>query len=225
MINKLSKRLSFILKLAPSSGDAFYDLCCDHGQLGYAVAATCDYKEIFLIDQVKSIIDKISKNSLASDIPKSVAINYRCLDARKLKIDQNYKNVISIAGIGGELAIKMVENLLEQLKETDTLVISAHNNINKLRAYLIEKNLNLVDEGLIADNKKFYEVIVINKLALGTSNITTVFNPINEHSDSSDIDMYYEQQITYLETKLQFSKDPFYEEILKCYSASKSQLK
>ena len=224
MTIKLSKRLSFILKFIPSSADVFYDLCCDHGLLGIAVGQSYNYQEINLVDQVPSIIDKISKQSLPSDIPNAVQINFICQDARNLKLNESYKNIISIAGIGGELAMKMIENLKGHLKETDSLVVSVHNNIHKLREYLIHNNFELIDEGLVEDNKKFYEVLVLKISKLAKSNVTITFSPKVDRSELSEILSYYNQQIIYLKTKIKFNPDTFYEEILKSYSASKSKL-
>jgi len=224
MTIKLSKRLSFILKFIPTSADVFYDLCCDHGQLGLSVGTSYNYQEINLVDQVPSIIDKISKEKLPSDIPSRVQVNYICQDARNLKLNENNKNVISITGIGGELSIKMIENLIGHLKETDTLVLSVHNNIHKLREYLIDNKFELIDEGLVEDNKKFYEVLVLKISKLTKSNITISFPPKIDRSELFDILNYYNQQIVYLKIKIKFNPDTFYEEILKSYSASKSKL-
>jgi tRNA (adenine22-N1)-methyltransferase len=221
---KLSKRLSFILKLVPSVGDVFYDLCCDHGHLGISVAKIHSYKKVFLIDQVKSIIDKISHDYLSEINLNSPIIDIQCLDARKLKIDQDLKNIISIAGVGGELAIKMVDNLLGQMGFDDILVISAHNNVSKLRSYLIEKKLELLEEGLIEDNKKFYEVLVVRKSMLSKSNISIILNFDNLQSEKIDIMNYYNQQISYLKTKIQYSDDSSFEGTLNAYIASKMKL-
>lgn len=223
MSKKLSKRLEYISTFLPTDYDVYYDLCCDHGQLGFHIA----HKEIFnvvnLIDRVPSIVNDLKKSPLASDIPDSVIINYICLDACHLKIDKSYKNVISIAGIGGELTIKMVENLLDQLDSNDLLVISAHNNLHKLRRYLLSSDLEVTKEGLVEENKKFYEVIALKRS--NNSNTTKIIEFSGEKSEVRKYETYYNQQVSYLEKKLLHALDKDNEELLKLYKSSKSKLK
>jgi tRNA (adenine22-N1)-methyltransferase len=223
MTPKISKRLSFILNLIPETADVFYDLCCDHAQLGIAVAHKYSYQTINLVDQVRVIMDKVSKVLEDSYIPSDVSINSICLDARKLIIDKNYVNVISIAGIGGELTIKIIDNLFPQLKKTDILVLSAHNNIHKLREYLIKNDFHILRQGLVKDNDKFYEVLVLKFIKSQKSNIDITFNHRDELSNTSDVLAYYDEQISYLNNKILYNPDSYYEEILKSYSASKSK--
>lgn len=221
---KISKRLSFILNLIPETSDVFYDLCCDHAQLGIAVAHKYSYQTVNLVDQVPVIMDKVSKTLKDSYIPEGVNINSICLDARDLIIDKNFNNVISIAGIGGGLTIKIIDNLLPQLKSTDILVLSAHNNIHKLREYLIENDFYTIKQGLVKDNDKFYEVLVLKLLKSQKSNIDITFNHKDDLSNTSDVLAYFDEQISYLKNKIVYNPDTIYEDILKSYSASKSKI-
>ena len=224
MVPKLSKRLTFILKFIPPYADVFYDLCCDHGYLGIAVAHTYSYSSVNLIDQIPSIMEKVSNKIKGSYIPTKTKITSTCLDARKIRIKNDGINVVSIAGIGGELTIKIIDSLLLQLKSTDILVLSAHNNIHKLRQYLINNNFNLVKEGLVKDNGKFYEVLVLRYRKSQKSNIGLVFCNSDDLSSNIDVLGYYDEQIAYLENKVLYNPNSNYEEIIKSYSASKSKI-
>lgn len=224
MKTKLSKRLSYIAKFIDNNGGHFYDLCCDHGQLGLFVLKNYSFKTYNLIDQVPDIINNLSSSLKDSDIPNSNFLNLICLDATMLRIVNSNQNIIVMAGIGGELTIRIIANLLNQITEKDILILSPHNNLLKVRTYLRDNGFSLIAEGLVEDNNKFYEVIKVQKLASVLRPITLSGKYMKESSDNGELKKYYEEQILYLETKLKYTENNFYKESLKEYIASKNKL-
>ncbi len=193
----LSKRIETITTLVGVRHETVFDLCCDHGLIGLEVLKQTNSKVIF-VDIVHEIMEKLSINLKATDIPSG---NYSIItsNAIDLKVPQNACFII--AGIGGELAIKILENILNQVDQFE-VIISANNNLIKLRKFLISKNLKMVDEILVKDNKQFYEILKISHF--GNEEITEIGtkmwqNPKNHHFE------YIEQQISYYKKSAKYS--------------------
>ena len=222
-IPKLKGRLEYILSTIENNDGHFYDLCCDHGHLGLNVLKLYDFSKIFLIDQVPVIIEKLSLNIKDSDIPMPERLNIICLDATILKLKENKVNTILIAGIGGDLAIKILENLLPQLSIDDTVIISPHTELLKVRSYLRSSSLRLVSEGLVKERHKYYEVIKL-KLSPAYEKVSLIGDRLIEKSNKKELLEYFDEQIKYYELKRKYSNKVIYEETLKEYKASKIKL-
>jgi len=104
------------------------------------------------------------------DIPQS-RWKTHCLDAAKLNLHptrsaSNKPQLIIIAGVGGELTISLVAALLKSHPDLDLefLLCPVHHNYN-VRQALINLELGLIDECLLQENKRFYEVIHVSRQA------------------------------------------------------------
>lgn len=222
-IPTLKGRLEYLLRTIDNNHGHFYDLCCDHGHLGLNVLKHYNFSKIFLIDQVSEIIDKLSVKIKDSDIPEAKRINIICLDAKILKIQNEFINTIFIAGIGGELTIKILENLIPQLKDEDRVIISPHTDLVKVRRYLQDSTLHLISEGLVKERNKFYEVLKLTTdRSFEKSSLTGI--GLYKNSDKKDLTEYFDEQIKYYELKSAHLEKVEYEETLKEYKASKNKL-
>lgn len=157
---KLSKRLNIILE-ALEPRDNLYDICCDHGELGIAAANRSLAKNIYLIDQVESIIESLKIKLKATDIPNGVAIIPICEDASKIPKKVSNSNLV-LAGIGENTAIEILEKY--EVDQTCEIVLCIHSDNFLLRKFLIENGLKTVDESIFEDKGKLYELIKISKM-------------------------------------------------------------
>ena len=86
-----------------------------------------------------------------------------CIDVATLPLHHyQEKQLVIIAGIGGDLMIQLIEAIYNQHKNLpiDFLLCPVHHQF-LLREKLIELNFGLKDEALVKDNKRFYEVIYV----------------------------------------------------------------
>ncbi|MGK0368108.1 MAG: tRNA (adenine22-N1)-methyltransferase, partial [Thermoproteota archaeon] len=140
---KMGKRLSYLYNLIPSDGDAFYDLCCDHGQIALNVLKFKNYKYVVANDQVPSIIESLSKY-IGTYIPQELRskITVELKSAAEIKPKQDA--VFLIAGVGGDTALQIVEAILNSTEFKAEFIISAHKNLIKLRAALNQFGCNFM---------------------------------------------------------------------------------
>ena len=95
------------------------------------------------------------------------------MDVAQLPIVPNKKNLIIIAGVGGDLLIELMRPIQSRNSDIELEFILCpvlHNYM--VRCELIEMGFGLISETLVKENKRFYEVIhVSNQAAISLTNI------------------------------------------------------
>lgn len=199
---KNSKRIESILKLVPSSNDVLWDLCCDHGNIGLSASKHHQQMNIKFVDQVQSIIDKL--NNRLVEI-KDNRLSTICESATLVNYNNDLKNTFLIAGVGGDLTIKILKQILSTNNTVkNTFIISPHNNISNVREYLVSSGLKLETEILVEDNNQFYEMIVLNN---SSAKVPTKFGHEIWKTMDEDHQLYIKNELKHLEKKLEYSKE------------------
>ena len=190
----MSKRIKCLQSLISRDSKLIYDLCCDHGQIAWPFNGNA---EVIYVDVVPEITKKLEIKT--TDIPNTEVI---CKDRTKL-ILKNPKKTIILAGIGGELSIKILQNLIPQLLINDEVIISAHKNIDKLRSFLKCSKLGLLEEWLIEDNGQYYEIF---KMSLNSERKISLYGDLQfQNSNKVDQLNFLKKQISFYKVKSQFN--------------------
>lgn len=161
---KLGKRLRKIEQLVSTDYDHIWDCCCDHGFLGASLLSRLDATEIHFVDIVPSLIEKVEKQLSQFYSESSSQWQTHCIDVAKLPLtDFPGKHLIIIAGVGGDLMITFIEALVGRHPELnlDFILCPVH-HLFALRDKLIALNFSLKDEALLAENRRFYEVLFVS---------------------------------------------------------------
>jgi len=163
---KLSKRLQQIDHMVSKKYDHIWDCCCDHGFLGMSLLARNAASTVHFVDVVEPLMQDLEsyllKNYIEPNKHPTLKSNWQvhCLGAEKINIQSNTSNLVIIAGVGGDLLIEIVEAILttHSNKNIELLLCPVHHNY-KVRQSLISLGLGLINEHLVIENKRFYEVI------------------------------------------------------------------
>lgn len=160
---KLSNRLQQIEKMATSQHyQHIWDCCCDHGLLGCSLLSINAANHIHFVDIVPELMSEL-ENKLChfySNLPWQTY----CIDVENLPLaEYEGKQLVIIAGIGGDLMIRFIEAIHQQHKtlNIDFLLCPVHHQY-PLRQKLIELNFSLIDEMLVEDNRRFYEILLVS---------------------------------------------------------------
>jgi tRNA (adenine22-N1)-methyltransferase len=168
--------------MVASHYDHIWDCCCDHGLLGCALLAQQANgnipNHIHFVDIVPELMDELDKklHRFYSDL----AWRTHCLDVAKLPlIEYKGKQLIVIAGVGGDLMIEFIESIYQQHKSMsiDFLLCPVHHQY-ALRQKLIDLDFSMKDEVLVEDNQRFYEVILVSTTRNQMHKINPVGNKI-----------------------------------------------
>lgn len=85
-----------------------------------------------------------------------------------------------IAGMGGELIRDIISSSIDKAKKLKKLVLEPNIKIYELRKFLSDNHFEIINEDVVLDNEKYYEIIVTryNESCLGLSDIECMFGPI-----------------------------------------------
>lgn len=150
------KRLKTILKYIDNN-DIIADIGCDHG---YLIKLAIEEKNIvkgYAIDNKQGPL-----NSAINNLSMYNNVEFILSDGLK-KVDSNDINCVVIAGMGGMLINSIIDESLEKFNNIDKLILCPNRNIDKVRLFLNENGFMIVDEDIIYEDSKYYEILVVKK--------------------------------------------------------------
>ena len=163
---KLGKRLAAVESAVSGHYDHIWDCCCDHGLLGFRLLNQDKASHIHFVDIVPQLLFDIEEK-LSRFYQGKNRWHVHCLDVANLPL-KNYpteKHLIIIAGIGGQLLIDLLDKLLSVVgnMNVEFILSPVHHNY-QLRQFLNQQKCALIDEFIVAENERFYEVIHIDNV-------------------------------------------------------------
>lgn len=167
----ISKRMKAIADMVPE-GLSVADIGCDHGFVSiYLVterqaplAVAMDVNEGPLI-RAKEHIEQYCLTD---------KIHTRLSDGAK-ELNKNEVQSAVIAGMGGRLTIKILNDSSDKFKAMKSIVLSPHSDISLVREYLSSEGYIIDDEEMVYDEGKYYvimrcnysgDVITLDKLSM-----------------------------------------------------------
>ena len=180
---KLTNRLNAVVSLVSQRKVA--DIGCDHGKTA-----------------IKLILDKISDFVIASDVNKGPAeacrknvakyglteqIEVRCGNGISV-LKPEEADCIIIAGMGGELISKIIDDNIEVAKLAKEIIMQPMTSEESLREYLTENGFCITDEVLAKEGEKIYVII---KAVTGKGTDKYYFPELLGRNDRELINAYY----------------------------------
>lgn len=172
---KLNKRLLTLSEMVTEPYQLVWDCCCDHGLLGFKILADGIIKQVNFVDVVPEIINQLEQKltTYAHHLPADSDWKTLCIDVALLPLLESQhtsgakpKQLVIISGIGGELMIDILTELMKRYAgiNIDFLLCPVHHTY-KLRSALIKLNFKLKKEQLVIENKRGYELMLVNQVA------------------------------------------------------------
>ena len=172
MTAHLSARMLMNARLVPVC-DTAADIGCDHGKLSVYLIEKKIATKVIAMDVAKGPLERAVKT--INDAGLADRIITRLSDgAKELKLDDNGRSeagVIIMAGIGGMLALKMVEDSPAVYKTCDCFIIQAQSNIDTVRERMNDMGYSIIDEDMVYEDGKYYTAI---KYRYNTDDMTGV---------------------------------------------------
>lgn len=178
---KLSHRLSNIVKMITPQYVHVWDCCCDHGLLGAEILNQKLATTTHFVDIVPELMQQVEHKlklfypltAYATDTRPHWQVH--CLDVAQLPLhDYQGRQLVIIAGVGGDLMLQMIQKLMNAHPSLslDFLLCPVH-HVAKLRAMLNANHCQLIDEQLVSENRRYYELLYVTRPA------TNLLNPIS----------------------------------------------
>ena len=151
----LSKRLQKIADFVPK-GSAVCDIGTDHGYIPVYLVKENISSKVIGTDISKGSLDKII--DLVEKEKLQDLIDIRLGDGLYI-LSPNEVNTLIIAGMGGILISEILENSKEVSKTIENFILQPMVGVEELRRYLIGNNFKIIDEELVFEDGKYYEII------------------------------------------------------------------
>ncbi|WNC73283.1 tRNA (adenine(22)-N(1))-methyltransferase TrmK [Thalassotalea psychrophila] len=237
---RTGKRLSQINAMITDNYQDIWDCCCDHGLLGIELLKRKAASTIHFADISAPLIDKLElvlRQFFSSDdylnlwqvhtidvakIPVRAGTPCNHNKAKQSKAEQ----LIIIAGVGGDLLIELVQSICNKNPNTtlEFILCPVHHNY-KVRTALIDLNCSLVNECIVKENNRFYEIIHVTtseyqESALPISSVgSTMWN-----FDNNEHQQYFAQRVNHY-SKMQKNTNIDAEKIIQAYKSLKYETK
>lgn len=221
MRDKLGIRLGALKRLATvtvedSRYEAIWDLCCDHGKLGIELLKKGDTNFLHFVDKTESIIKKLQDRLMSDSLLDEKSYHTYAMDASLIKINSNQNELVVLAGVGGDVAISILENIFKnnELSRCNFL-ICAHYQIAELREFLKSHQFNLLKEEIIIERERGYEALLVTRKNTGVA-ISRVGH-LQWDLNSVEHKSYLERLIKHYELRVRGKNEEFEKETLALY--------
>ncbi|MBE5957756.1 MAG: SAM-dependent methyltransferase [Lachnospiraceae bacterium] len=151
---KLSKRLEAVANMI-SPGGVIADIGTDHGYVPIYLIEKGMFEKAYAADINKGPIERAEEHIRECGLSDKITT---VLSNGMEKLGGKNINKVIIAGMGGELICKILDNS-PIISELDEMVLSPHSDIYKVRKKILEKNFRIADEKMIKDAGKYYIII------------------------------------------------------------------
>lgn len=221
---KTSQRLQQIDKMIAQPYEHIWDCCCDHGLLGYLLLRRDAARTVHFVDVVEPLIAEVQgklQRYFTEGFPEH-AWQVHCTDVSELQLSEarlaNAASIhlVIIAGVGGDLLIELVEGLINAnpTQKMEFLLCPVLHNY-KVRAALVDMNFGLINEHLVCENNRFYEILHV---AMGVEQPISLTGSVMWDLSREEDQTYLERTISHYQRKAQNSSRDV-EQILFDYKA------
>lgn len=156
---KLSKRLELVLSFV-EHGESAADVGTDHGHVPVELVRRNIVKKAVAMDVRKGPLSRATENIALAGL--SGQIETRLSDG-VAKLMPGEADSVVIAGMGGELIIKILENGRHMWDSVSQWVLSPQSEIFKVRRWLLENGFVIRKEDMVLEDGKFYTVMDVRR--------------------------------------------------------------
>jgi len=178
---------------------------------GFNYLADCGtdhaYLPIYAVENglVNKAIASDNKMGPLSNAKKNIIVASLILKIQTKYADGlNYLNkdidVVSILGMGGRLITEILEKANKQYLKR--LVFGPNSEPKILRQYLMENNFNIIDEEIVEENDKYYQIIVCEPGTMELTELELEFGPIILKNNTGEFKSYINKLIVNLRQAL-----------------------
>lgn len=148
---KLSDRLSSVLKYINST-DIVADIGADHGYLSAAML-DLGVKHVQIVENKTEPLKRAQSTLLGY---KNVSYSL----SSGLNELEDCINTVTICGMGGLNIVEILTEDLEKAKKLNKIILQANSKVYELRRFLMDNNFCIIDENIVYEKNKYYEIIV-----------------------------------------------------------------
>lgn len=154
----ISKRLELVASFVPQ-GAILLDVGSDHAYLPIELVERGQIEGAIAGEVVEGPYKSAIKNVEAHGLKEKIQVRLANGLAAFEEADQ--VSVITIAGMGGRLIARILEEGLDKLASVQRLILQPNNREDDLRIWLQAHGFLIVAESILEEAGKFYEILVV----------------------------------------------------------------
>ena len=170
----ISKRLELVASFVPQ-GAILLDVGSDHAYLPIELIERGQIESAIAGEVVEGPYQSAVKNVEAHGLKEKIQVRLANGLAAFEEADQ--VSVITIAGMGGRLIARILEEGLDKLANVERLILQPNNREDDLRIWLQENGFQIVAESILEEAGKFYEILVVEAGQMKLSSSDVRFGP------------------------------------------------
>ena len=156
---KLSERLELVLSFV-EPGESAADVGTDHGHVPVELVRRAIVKKAVAMDVRKGPLSRATENIALAGLADKIETR---LSDGVAKLQPGEADSVVIAGMGGELIIKILENGRHMWDSVKQWVLSPQSEIFKVRRWLFENGFVIRKEDMVLEDGKFYTVMDVRR--------------------------------------------------------------
>ena len=154
----ISKRLELVASFVPQ-GTILLDVGSDHAYLPIELVERGQIESAIAGEVVEGPYQSAVKNVEAHGLKEKIQV--RLANGLAAFEEGDQVSVITIAGMGGRLIARILEEGLDKLANVERLVLQPNNREDDLRIWLQDNGFQIVAESILEEAGKFYEILVV----------------------------------------------------------------
>ena len=170
----ISKRLELVASFVPQ-GAILLDVGSDHAYLPIELIERGQIESAIAGEVVEGPYQSAVKNVEAHGLKEKIQVRLANGLAAFEEADQ--VSVITIAGMGGRLIARILEEGLDKLANVERLILQPNNREDDLRIWLQDHGFEIVAENILEEAGKFYEILVVEAGQMKLSSSDVRFGP------------------------------------------------
>lgn len=154
---KLSERLRKVAEMVPVC-DVVADIGTDHGYVPIYLVKNGRCSQAIAMDVNEGPLERAQAHIQAEGLEQQ--IETRRSDGLEA-LNPGEVNTVVIAGLGGELMLRIMEQGRRVLDTVETCILSPHSEWKLVRVYLLEHGYIIEQEQMVADDGKYYIILKV----------------------------------------------------------------
>lgn len=170
----ISKRLELVASFV-SQGAILLDVGSDHAYLPIELVERGQIESAIAGEVVEGPYQSAVKNVEAHGLEEKIQV--RLANGLAAFEEEDRVSVITIAGMGGRLIARILEEGLDKLANVERLILQPNNREDDLRIWLQDHGFQIVAESILEEAGKFYEILVVEAGQMKLSASDVRFGP------------------------------------------------
>lgn len=154
---KLSVRLQAVADMI-TRGSRVADIGTDHGYIPIYMTLYELSPYAYAMDVNKGPLQRAENNIKLYGLEDKVETR---LSDGMSALKAGEADTVVIAGMGGLLTIRLLQNAADLLTDIKELVLSPHSDVKLVREYILDNGFDIVQENMVIDEGKFYPILRI----------------------------------------------------------------